>query len=592
MMHPNEFTQAWVNFLRKSVRFSGLTLLGLTVLTVAASGATGQTHEKHPFCQAITAGKIQASSGAQMWCFGRQPNGPKLPLHTPTTTALSGFGFTANNVDAASLAEDISPSGVRADGQSEVSIAARGPYVVEAWNDSTGFLSPCPSAGYKEELTGFAFSSDGGKTFTDLGGIPNINCANFRNDGDPSVEAYHVGGKTYFYITSLYPSVTGADVNNIALTACQVIPGSPATLSCGQPIIAGTSSECLNFGMGCVFYSFLDKDFLSLDAAHGRLYVTYTEFGFVNHPNDIEVASCDIGNSLGQFGPLGGTPAAPVCQNGFLASPVAPPPPYLVVAPADTVNFCEREGAYPAADPATGDLYVAHEYNWFTNIFFFSCLTIPTVIQVDHVPNSSLTLPFASGGPDVTTTVPIVSMVGTFVPGYNRFPPNDFPRIAVSDASGTVSVVWNDVRTNPLGDILLQSFDLGTLTAVQSAPVKLNNDTGIGTLHFLPALRNVDASGNLNVSWFDRRRSPSTAYTDVFAALGVHPRTTSTPSFNTRVTNVSSNWLSNSSLIIPNFGDYTDSYVRIVSGTATMFAAWSDGRYTIPQPFCAHQALK
>jgi len=45
-------------------------------------------------------------------------------------------------------------------------------------------------------------------------------------------------------------------------------------------------------------------------------------------------------------------------------------------------------------------------------------------------------------------------------------------------------------------------------------------------------------------------------------------------------------------LIIPNFGDYTDNYVRIVSGTATLFAAWSDGRYTIPQPFNAHQLLK
>jgi len=34
-------------------------------------------------------------------------------------------------VDAANLAEDISPSGVRADGQSEVSIAAASPYVVD-----------------------------------------------------------------------------------------------------------------------------------------------------------------------------------------------------------------------------------------------------------------------------------------------------------------------------------------------------------------------------------------------------------------------------------------------------------------------------
>jgi hypothetical protein len=36
-------------------------------------------------------------------------------------------------------------------------------------------------------------------------------------------------------------------------------------------------------------------------------------------------------------------------------------------------------------------------------------------------------------------------------------------------------------------------------TAVQSAPVKLNSDAGIGTLHFMPGLRNVDVQGNLNL---------------------------------------------------------------------------------------------
>jgi hypothetical protein len=48
-------------------------------------------------------------------------------------------------VNAANTAEDIAPSGVRAFGQSETSIAAAGSYVVEAWNDSTGFYAPCGS---------------------------------------------------------------------------------------------------------------------------------------------------------------------------------------------------------------------------------------------------------------------------------------------------------------------------------------------------------------------------------------------------------------------------------------------------------------
>src|SRR5437016_5398719 len=97
-----------------------------------------------------------------------------------------------------------------------------------------------------------------------------------------------------------------------------------------------------------------------------------------------------------------------------------------------------------------------------------------------------------------TRDIPIVAMDTAFIAGYNRFPMNDFPRIAVSDWAGTVSVVWNDARSNPGGDILLRSFSLGSsLTPMGSAPVKVNNDNVLGTFHFLPALRNTDSTGRI-----------------------------------------------------------------------------------------------
>jgi hypothetical protein len=569
--------------------FLPIALIVLLATAVRANAATNQ----HPLCQALTAGTVHASSGAQMWCFGPQPNGPNAPLNLRKFTKPSGTGFTSNNVDAANLSEDITPSGARAAGQSETSIAAAGPYVVEGWNDATGFFSPCPSPDNKEELSGFGFSSNSGKTFADLGGPPNANCATWKYEGDPSVEAYQVGGSTYFYYSSIYANVTSSSYNAIALTACQVRPGSPATLSCSQPIIAGASSQCES-SPPFAFCSFLDKDFMTIDAAHGRLYVAYTEFGVTSSfDGQIELAACDLGNALGGAGPLGGTPGSPVCENGSAASVTTVPPPYFIVAPGDNVNFCEREGSYPAADPRNGDVYVAHEYNWATDEFG-PCESIPHEEEVAYVPNSCLTLPTAScSGPAATTSIPVISLDVTEIPGYNRGIGNDFPRIAVSDTQGTVSVVWNDARSNPQGDILLQSLNLGSLSPVQSMPVKLNNDTHIGTLHFLPALRNVDAYGNLNVSWYDRRRNPSSADTDVFAAIDVNPRTTSTPTSNTRVTNVASDWLSVGSIITPNFGDYTDNFVELLSGGGSrMYAAWSDGRYNIPQPFSAYQRVK
>jgi hypothetical protein len=77
-------------------------------------------------------------------------------------------------------------------------------------------------------------------------------------------------------------------------------------------------------------------------------------------------------------------------------------------------------------------------------------------------------------GPSARTAVPVVSMEGVFVPGHNRFPASDFPRLAVSGKFGTVSMVWNDARFHPFGDILLQSFSKRPLRPVQAKPVTLD----------------------------------------------------------------------------------------------------------------------
>ncbi len=563
----------------------------VVILLVALFPATGHAQftpnsKKFPNCSKLGS-TMQGSSGMQMYCFGPQQNGaaPRTGLLQPNLSERSGIGQLKPgngggfpNVNAANTAEDINQAGVRAFGQSETSIAAAGPYVVEAWNDSTGFFSVCGSPNNKEELTGFAFSNDGGQTFTDMGGLPNLNCATSLAEGDPSVEVYQVGGNTYFYISSIFIPFTVPE-NAISVTACQVIgSGSSASLSCGQPILAAVSSDCF-FGIFC---SFLDKDFLSIDAARGKLYVSYTEFGVTaNFSGQIELGACDLTVD----------PAAPTCSNGSLASGSGAPA-YEIVAPGDNVNFCELEGAYPAVDPSTGDVYVAYESNWATGVSSFACAQIPTKDVVVRVPGNCLTFPTTVCGPSGQNAVNIVSIEEAFIPGYNRFPANDFPRIAVSDTAGTVSIVWNDAGVTPLGDILLQSYFLGSLAAVQSAPVKLNND-GTSALHFMPAVRNADRNGLLSVSWFDRRLDPTSALTDVYAAMAIDPLITSTPKSNSRVTNVSSDWNAVSSDIIPNFGDYTDNYLFNTSGkhaSSTFFVAWSDGRLGDPQPFEAHHS--
>ncbi len=561
-----------------SLLVSGMTAALTTGSAAAVTGRVTGSAAGNPFCKNLGV-KYQASAGAQGFCFGIQRNGAAaVRLAAPPASS---------NVDAANLAEDVSPSGVRAYGQSETSVAATGQYVVEAWNDATSFFSACPSPSAKEEGTGLGFSVNGGKSFTDLGGLPNSDCADNVYEGDPSVAAYTVGGKSYFYISSLFDSPTGLGGSFIAMDACAVTgSGASATLSCGQPITLASSSACQVIdGIGQVC-NFLDKDFFTIDPARGRLYSTFSEFNATSAGSQVELAACDLGNPAGGAGPAGGTPAAPVCENNGTGNA-----PYLIIQQQDP-NGCEYEGSYPAVSTATGDVYAGYEFNWGTNLTNLApCANAATSDVLVRVPQSCLTLTAHASctGPAARLAVPVVSLSGAFIPGYNRFPASDFPRVAVSGKAGTVSMVWNDTRDHPLGDIMLQSFALGSLAPVQSAPVVLNPAADVS--NFLPALRVADAAGNLDVSWYSRTDANS-AVTSVTAVIGVKPRATATPASATTITTATSDWDNDSSDITPNFGDYTDN-VLVTTGTApyvgsTLYVAWSDGRLGLPQPFEAH----
>src|SRR5205823_5058569 len=209
-----------------------LSMMHPAVAHAATRTPTSKTSSNNnPVCARQGKG-ILGSAGMQMWCFGPSPNG----RGSSSTTTSTSTRFS-KNVDAANPHEDVTPAGVQAYGQSETSIAAVGPYVVEAWNDATGFFSPCPSPMFKEELTGYGFSADGGRSFTDEGGLPNTNCTADVLFGDPSVEAWRSGGTAYFYISSLYDSLSFTGLSFLALNACKATgTGSAATISCSQPI--------------------------------------------------------------------------------------------------------------------------------------------------------------------------------------------------------------------------------------------------------------------------------------------------------------------------------------------------------------------
>jgi hypothetical protein len=561
------------------------------------------------FCQGL--GKdYGASAAAWAFCKGAQPQGPSGQFaHAPA--AGQPVPGAPGNADAASPAEDVTPGGLHAYGQADTSIAASGPYVVEAWNDATGHLSACPSP--KAQITGLGFSSNGGKAFTDLQGLPDANCAKGIYQGDPSVVAYRAGGHTYFYISSMFdPRNLFGPKSFVALAACQVTgPGGRASLRCGQPVIAAASTQCFTFPGFSPSCSFLDKPYLTIDPAHRRLYAAYTEFrrfdapvGAITDQGAIEVSACDLGTPAGHPGPAGGTPAAPACEHGTPLHEVGKHKlagePYLTIQQPDDRRHCEYEGAYPAADTATGGLYVGYEYNWGSSFNPQNqCSNMPIQNVIAKVSRHCLALRAVSpcAGPAARSPVPITSISAAFPPGYIpfnpvnlAFHPNDFPRLAVSDKAGTVSMVWNDARFHPYGDILLQSFTLGSLHPVQHTPVVLDTPHH-GGLAFMPAVRTATAGGLLDVTWYSRG-SVTTTDTTVKAAIGVNPRAISAPRSNVTITSVASNWDHQTYDFIPNFGEYTD---NTLNATTTkpyvgdiLYVAWTDGRTGVPQPFEAH----
>ncbi len=220
--------------------FCSAAVMGLALMPAPAK-AQKRVASKADFCSHL--GKtFQASSGAQMYCFGPQKNGPGEAAHRefsrPCSPLLSRFGERRCR-QPCRRPDQLRSLHRRPIGNFYLRLRK---HVVEAWNDATGFFAGCGSPNYKEELTGYGFSSNGGKSFMDLGGLPNGNCSNgSRWEGDPSVGTYSNSGFTYFYISSLYacssirlPSQTALGGVAVALSACQV---TGDTLSCGQPTL-------------------------------------------------------------------------------------------------------------------------------------------------------------------------------------------------------------------------------------------------------------------------------------------------------------------------------------------------------------------
>lgn len=143
------------------------------------------------------------------------------------------------------------------EGQCETSIASWGDYLVAAWNDSKGFRDGTG------QTQGWATSTDGGETWVDRGMLPTPNTpAGWKWTSDPVVIVNPNTGAFYY---SGLGDATGS------LNGIGVLKGrfSGNSFTWTDRVAARSSGYA---------QAFLDKEWIALDPASGRVYLTYTNF--------------------------------------------------------------------------------------------------------------------------------------------------------------------------------------------------------------------------------------------------------------------------------------------------------------------------
>ncbi|HKA50723.1 MAG TPA: sialidase family protein, partial [Candidatus Dormibacteraeota bacterium] len=210
--------------------------------------------------------------------------------------------------------------------QSETSIAVVGSDIAVGFNDSQNTL---PFFTQATNLSGFAFSHDGGKSFTDGGVIPNkAGCVNF---GDPWLTSDRTSA---MYYSTLALCLTPGRFSTLEVGVAKSTDGG-RTFS--APVIATKSA-------GTLFYS-ADKDAITAGrdprVQRDNLYDAFDDFAGVINPQ----TGFQFLHGLGVSRSIDGGATWQVS--------------YANRVPSSRCSFTQYIGAMPLVDPSNGTLYVA-----------------------------------------------------------------------------------------------------------------------------------------------------------------------------------------------------------------------------------------
>ena len=356
-------------------------------------------------------------------------------------------------------------------GQEETTIAIYGDTIVVGWNDAKGFGAGANS------VTGYAFSHDGGKTWTDAGELQPP--PGHFSLGDPAL-AVDRHGNFYFASISFYPDGVG-------------YIGVAKSTDGGE-----TFNQYTDASPGVDPNNFQDKEFITVDDSggpcDGTVYASWTEFFSTGGNRILLTRSGDGGRTFSQ--------------------PIQLSPPGQGV-----------QASFPRVGP-NGELYVVWREGNTPGIRVSKSTDCGRSFGADGVKNTLIgkTVSYATFSPECGR----ITLNGNIRASTS-------PAVSIDQRNGTIYVTY---PSNPPGPdqsdvFLVKSDDAGK---TWSNPVRVNDDHTHSD-QFFPTVA-VAGDGTVGVAFYDRRNDPANIKMDVYLAISTDGGKTFAP--NKRLTEVSS----------------------------------------------------
>ncbi len=480
-------------------------------------------------------------------------------------------------------------------GRSETTVASTSDAqsILVGFNDAQGFCgapfgvacTPQTPSG----LSGFAFSTDAGLTFTD-GGAPDPALSPLGNvftRGDPWMDRGGFDNLTFYYANLSVDKTTGADL------------GVSVHRGHFDGIGGFAFQDAQAFNAPNAPNDFYDKEAIAAAKdLSGAAYVSLTNF----------IQTCGVPqNGFGQIEVWRTHDAGNTWQGPVIVSPDMSDP--------GCTGGTLQQSSVPAIGP-NGEVYVTWQLGPHLG---------PTGTSAQIVVARSLDGGVTFGTPVVVAN--INSMRNDSPVGYNRDRINDHPRVAVATSGsfkGRVYVTFYSAvapvtagALSPCPAPITGTCRAQRLTSSQVF-VSFSDDKGLtwtpgGTVALAPPATGlkrwwpvvkVEPSGTVDVVYYEsqetttasnpfctisvgggiRRRGTANSLVNTLWAQSLNGGTTfqSVP-FPLTMSSATTNWCTTASNIRPNFGDY----IGASFGGNKVLATWADGRNGVPDTFYA-----